>query len=84
MLLIFQVFVADPSSVSWVPSSGSEIPENAISGGASADGETLYIGRAPHLNTVTNGKVHPSHGSLYISYGGEEIGITEYEILVKN
>ncbi len=76
--------MVDPSTVTWLPSSGSEIPPNAVPGGLSSGGETLYIGRGPHEGTTTNGKVHPSHGSLYICYGGVEIGYPEYEILVRN
>lgn len=33
------------------------IPENALPGGRTADGETLFVGRVPHENTVTLGKV---------------------------
>lgn len=29
------------------------------------------------------GKVHPSHGCLYICYDGEEISMNEYEVLVE-
>jgi len=80
----YEVFVAAPDAVSWVPSSGGSVPDNAIPGGLSEDGQTLYIGRAPHEGTMTSGKIHPSHGNLYISYGGAEIGFPDYEVLVKN
>jgi len=76
--------VVDPDSVTWVATTGDTIPENAIPGGLSMEGETLYIGRAPHEGSLAIGKVHPSHAVLYISYGGAEIGYPEYEILVKN
>jgi Protein of unknown function (DUF3421) len=36
---------------------GDTIPENALPGGRTADGETLFVGRVPHENTVTLGKV---------------------------
>ena len=29
------------------------------------------------------GKLNPSHSSLYVSYGGEEVAIKEYEILIQ-
>lgn len=49
--------------------SGGDIPEYAVPGGEEESGETLYIGRVIHNGSVTVGKVHPSHGSCYISYG---------------
>jgi hypothetical protein len=71
-------------AVSWVEGTGDTIPENAIRGGTSLEGEPLYIGRASHEGAQTIGKVHPSHACLYISYGGAEISYPEYQILVKN
>ncbi|KAF4517326.1 hypothetical protein B566_EDAN007278 [Ephemera danica] len=68
----------------WVQvNQGDEIPHNALPGGRTTDGETLFIGRVPHEGTVTIGKVHPSHASCYIPYGGEEVGFPEYEVLVR-
>lgn len=66
----------------WIPTEGGNVPPNAIPGGETEDGETLFIGRAPYEGTVTIGKVQQSHGVLYIPFGGEEISIPEYEILV--
>jgi hypothetical protein len=80
----YEVLVIAEDAVSWVDGTGDTIPENAIRGGTSADGEALYIGRATHEGSQTIGKVHPSHGCLYISYGGAEINYPEYQILVKN
>jgi len=80
----YEVLVIPEDQVSWVATSGETVPSNAIPGGVAADGETLYVGRAPHEGTVTIGKVHPSHAVLYISYGGAEHSYSEYEILVKN
>lgn len=65
----------------WVPTSGSDIPPNAFPGGESEDGEPLFIGRVPHEGTLTVGKVHPSHGNCYISYAGQELAFSDYEIL---
>jgi len=74
-------------TIHWVRSEGSEerVPPLAIQGGyISSTGEPLYIGRI-RLNTgvVCCGKVHPSHGALYIPYGGKEHAFKQgYEILV--
>lgn len=56
----------------------------AIQAGHTASGEPLFVGRAHYLGSHTIGKVQPSHGSLYIAFGGAEIPIKEYEILVEN
>jgi hypothetical protein len=68
-------------SNTWVPVTGAEIPPNAVPGGESEDGEPLFIGRAAHEGSVTIGKVQPSHGVCYISFGGLEVAYGNYEIL---
>jgi len=80
----YEVLVVPAESVSWVATTGANVPEKAIPGGISEDGEVLYIGRASHEGTVTVGKVQVSHSVLYISYGGAEVSYPEYEILVLN
>ncbi|XP_062705661.1 uncharacterized protein LOC109421536 isoform X1 [Aedes albopictus] len=66
----------------FVPTSGGEIPPNAIPAGESEDGEPLFIGRVSHEGTMTVGKVQQSHGVCYIPYGGQEMAFAEYEIYV--
>ncbi|XP_050311628.1 uncharacterized protein LOC126747168 [Anthonomus grandis grandis] len=66
----------------WVPSAGGHVPEHAVIGGRTSDGENLYIGRTHHNGSHTVGKVHPSHRTLYIPFNGKEVGHKEYEILV--
>uniref|UniRef100_A0A336MUL6 CSON007745 protein n=1 Tax=Culicoides sonorensis TaxID=179676 RepID=A0A336MUL6_CULSO len=45
---------------SWIPCTQDNIPKNAFIGGKTETGETLYIGRVKHENTITLGKVKPS------------------------
>ncbi|KAL1505519.1 hypothetical protein ABEB36_005067 [Hypothenemus hampei] len=66
----------------WVPAHGGHIPESAVIGGKTSDGENLYIGRVHHDGAHTIGKVHPSHQTCYIPFDGKEVGHKEYEILV--
>lgn len=66
----------------WVPTTGNNIPPNAIPGGETEDGEPLYIGRVHHEGTLTVGKVQPSHSVCYIPFSGAEVAFPEYEILV--
>lgn len=71
-------------NVQWVPSGSGSVHHNAVPGGVTASGETLYIGRAWHAGSLTPGKIHPSHGNLYIPFGGMEIAHGTYEILVED
>ncbi|XP_013188721.2 uncharacterized protein LOC106133515 isoform X1 [Amyelois transitella] len=76
----YQVLVGGPNN--WVPTSGSNVPPGAFPGGQSEDGETLFVGRVRHEGSITTGKVQQSHGVCYISFGGQELGFPEYEILM--
>lgn len=66
----------------WVPTSGENIPPNAVPGGQTEEGETLFVGRVNHEGTVTIGKVQPSHKCLYIPFAGQEVPFPDFEILV--
>lgn len=65
----------------WEFAAGGSLPEGAVSCGQTADGELLYVGRALYQGSQTPGKIQVSHGCLYIPFGGEEIAVTEYEVL---
>lgn len=65
----------------WLPASHGQVPDKAVSTGTD-NGEALYVGRAPFQNSMTIGKIHPSHGAIYIPYGGAEIRLPDYEVLV--
>ncbi|CAO1406268.1 unnamed protein product [Diamesa serratosioi] len=65
----------------WEFASNGSVPEGAVQIGTSSDGETLYMGRTMYQGTQTPGKVQCSHGCLYIPFSGEEVAVTEYEVL---
>lgn len=67
----------------WENASHGAVPLGALETGRTSDGESLYTGRALHEGTLTPGKVHPSHGCLYIPFDGVETKVYEYEILVQ-
>ncbi|XP_063980313.1 natterin-3-like isoform X2 [Diachasmimorpha longicaudata] len=73
-----------PVEFRWVPSRHGQVPHGAVEGGRTSTGETLYVGRTIHNGVPCVGKVHPSHGSLYIPYSGREIPFREYEVLVQH
>ncbi|XP_045767902.1 annexin A7-like isoform X1 [Maniola jurtina] len=77
-----EVCCARPDRVRWVENRDGVVPPNAIVGGNTAAGEPLYIGRAREQGSLTPGKVHPSHGAMYVSFAGKEIAHKHYEILV--
>lgn len=76
----FQVLIS--RQVAWEFSSGGRVPPQAVVVGNTSNGEPLYMGRALHEGTQTPGKIHPSHGCLYIPYNGKEVSVKEYEVLV--
>ncbi|XP_044578754.1 natterin-3-like [Cotesia glomerata] len=73
-----------PAEFHWIPSRHGQVPPGAVEGGRTSNGEVLFVGRAHHNGTPCVGKIHPSHGSLYIPYNGEEIPYKEYEVLVQH
>ena len=64
----------------WVQSSRGEKVVGAINGGSELGG--MYIGRAIHENDLVPGKVHCSHGVLYLPWGYLEHSKQQYEVLV--
>ena len=70
-------------TIVWMPSCGGQVPPHAVRCGQTSDGEPLYIGRGHYAGSLTPGKIHPSHGCLYIPYGGAEHKLEEYEVLVQ-
>lgn len=65
----------------WVGSGNGHVPAGAVVAGRTKQGEELYVGRAHYQGSLTPGKVHRSHGCLYIPFGGSEISIKSYEVL---
>lgn len=70
--------------VKWVKCSNHTIPSDAILAGQEADGRKLYVGRTTYQGMLITGKVgkHLARG-ICIPYGGKEIELSDYEILVK-
>lgn len=66
----------------WVSSNSGNVPENAVMSGSTSEGEPLYIGRAFYEGSLTPGKVHQSHGCLYLPYNGSEQSSQLYEVLI--
>lgn len=78
----FEILVG--SDVKWKREKNGKIPSGAFPGGKTRQGEILYIGRVDHSRSKTVGKVHQTHGCLYIPYGGQELSFKDYEVLTGN
>lgn len=70
------------TNVAWKQGSGGQVPPKAICVGQTSRGEFLYVGRTFHNGNLTVGKIHPSHGVLYIPFNGMELSFPRYEVLV--
>ncbi|XP_054155092.1 uncharacterized protein LOC128953615 [Oppia nitens] len=70
-------------SLVWRSAGNGGIPSGAVHGGRMSSGEPLFIGRAYHEGSWVIGKVQQSHQVLYVPYGGNEIAIHSYEVLVE-
>lgn len=77
-----QVLTGEPKSFSWEPSNDGKAVTYALSTDKIGN-EEIFIGRAPFSNnSITIGKILPSHRCLYIQLNGKEHRIENYEILV--
>lgn len=68
----------------WISASHGGIPPGAIPAGYCRSGDTLFVGRAHFLGSLTPGKVSRMNRCLYVPYGGKEYAIPMYEVLVSN
>uniref|UniRef100_T1GJE0 Uncharacterized protein n=1 Tax=Megaselia scalaris TaxID=36166 RepID=T1GJE0_MEGSC len=66
----------------WAFSRNGAVPLNAVTTGLSRNGESLYIGRCLHENSLQVGKVQQSRNGLLIPFGFEELLFREYEVLI--
>jgi hypothetical protein len=66
----------------WKEACGGEIPEGAAVAGFEADGTPLFIARAEYKDSLQLGKVRPEFGAANIPYGGEEVKVNPYEVLM--
>ncbi|XP_037031459.1 uncharacterized protein LOC119070981 [Bradysia coprophila] len=72
----------DPGTYRWEQGMDGEVPENAVIAGCTVEYENLYFGRTMHHGYRIPGKVHQSHGVLYVPFRGQELNYRSYEVLV--
>jgi hypothetical protein len=66
----------------WVAASNGDVPDGAIICGWEANGTPLYVARANYKSGVHPGKVRKEFGAANIPYGGQEVKVANYEVLV--
>ncbi|EIJ42219.1 Protein of unknown function (DUF3421) [Beggiatoa alba B18LD] len=69
----------------WVAMKDGKLPQGAVLGGRehSPNNENLYVCRAHYENGIHPGKIRAEFGGCHIGWGGKEILIKEYEVLVE-
>ncbi len=66
-----------------VNASDGNVPFGAVQGGSDTGGQPLYMCVANYANNYNiPGKVRPQFGACYIPYGGREVAVQYYEVLV--
>jgi hypothetical protein len=73
----YEVLVGPPGH--WISASGGSVPPGAVSGGYE-NGHLLFICRTHYGSGVHPGKVVGTNCN--IGYGGKEIAVAQYEVLV--
>ncbi|PAA78726.1 hypothetical protein BOX15_Mlig020417g2 [Macrostomum lignano] len=63
-------------TLSWIPARGGQIPNGAIQ-----VGHGVFVARAQHAGELIPGKASMGHQAAYVSYGGQEHAVSDYEIL---
>ncbi|KAA0195102.1 hypothetical protein FBUS_11250 [Fasciolopsis buskii] len=69
-------------SYKWSPAEDGNVPKNSVVAAVAGDGEPVYIARAEVEGEKVVGKVHSGHTNAYFPYGGREVPIENYEVLV--
>ncbi|KAH8297254.1 hypothetical protein KR044_008769, partial [Drosophila immigrans] len=68
----------------WVHRAEGSIAPGAVEAGRAFNGEPLYVGRGRYCGSLTPGQVQQSHRCILIPYGGQEVRISSYEVLVRS
>ncbi len=71
------------TSITWQAASSGQVPSSAVVAGHESNGNQLYICRGSYQSGVHSGKVRSAFGACNISWGGIEIKINPYEVLVR-
>ena len=82
--LIVAAAAQSPGGGMWVDASDGAVPPGAVLGGQEAPpgSEPLFVCHAYYENSLQPGKVRPGLGACNIPYGGKEVILKQYQVLV--
>jgi len=66
----------------WIAGSNGQIPDGAVVCGREENGNPLFVARANVGGGVHPGKIRFDFGAAFIGFGGQEIRVQTYEVLV--
>ncbi len=69
--------------VIWQETKDGKVPSSAIVAGKESDGTKLYICRANYEGGVHSGKVRSEFRACNLSWGGKEVKVNPYEVLIQ-
>ena len=65
----------------WEHYSNGMVPQGAVEGGTTPEGETYYIGHHSHNGNMLVGKIHTGKRMLYAPYNGQSVTKEDYGVL---
>ncbi|KAH9054271.1 hypothetical protein EDB87DRAFT_1702709 [Lactarius vividus] len=84
----FEVLVADPKGVRWVPFSHQlnveELGATPVEGGKEANGTLLYVARVRYNDGVHPAKIGEHLPAAHLAFNGTEVLVDDYEVLCYN
>ena len=66
----------------WISGQNGQIPDGAVVCGREANGDPLFVARASLNGGLHPGKIRFAFGAAFIGFGGQEVHVTDYEVLV--
>ncbi|MCI5227552.1 MAG: DUF3421 domain-containing protein [Candidatus Electrothrix sp. AX2] len=69
--------------VIWQEDSNGNVPSSAVVGGHESDGTKLYICKGNYKGGVHSGKVRSAFKGCNIGWGGLEVKVNPYQVLIK-
>jgi len=84
----YEVLVGDMNRLRWVSANGklnaANLGHRPVEGGHEKDGTAVYVARVPYKGATHPGKASEKLGGAYITYGGKEVVVQDYQVLCYN
>ena len=79
----YEVLIAPDSYGKWTSARNGQVPAGAYEVGHESNGDKLYLCRGNYQSGVHPGKVRSAFRACNISWGGKEVKVNPYEVLIK-